>query len=138
MPFDNEFARSSAAPPILPAVPLSRTDEVLDVLVRARALIACERDWTTRDRGEDGGPCCALGALDRVIGGDPWLYPAGDSDAARYLAQFSHYKLGDHANGFVLDNVPSLVAQHNNSFGHAATLEMFDRAISARRSELSA
>jgi hypothetical protein len=126
-----EFLLPSAKAPSPPA-----TDDVLSNLIAARAFIAREEDWCVGDRGHPGhGPRCALGALDAVFGR---YCAAVHQQEVKLLARFAKYQLGDEIPFWgTATHEAMCVAQHNNQFGHAATLEMFDRAIAARAAELN-
>lgn len=118
MPFDN--------------INYDQGDSILRNLIAARALIADERNWTPwirkMWRGDNDFAFCALGAVEEVMGTHNWHRSAEVKRlAATSIVPF--YRRHD---------APFAVAHHNNTRGHAATLEMFDKAISARRVELEA
>lgn len=115
----------------LPAV---ETDEVLRNLIKARAVIADSSNWCVGLRNNplpDGRvQHCALGALQIAFG-----QFADSQQEVELLAQFTPP---------APSNAPSYehkanwrVANLNNRMGHAATLEMFDRAIAARRAAIA-
>jgi hypothetical protein len=100
-----------------------------ELLTQARDLIADENNWTTvfYARGEDGEPLdtgfdpravrfCAVGACDRTRASEAWL-----RRAAKEL--------------FPTMSGPASV---NDRLGHAAAMQMFDRAIEIATAEESA
>lgn len=109
-------------------------DSILRNLITARAAIANESAWCVGDRLNQRGQRCALGALDAAFGR---YCGAVDQPEVELLARFSVYPLGSlHPRWGKIYHPAMQVAQHNNEMGHAATLEMFDRAIAARKAEL--
>ena len=102
--------------------------KIKQVLTEARKLIENEENWTTgyyaRDKEgneiDESSPLackfCAIGALHRVIERED-DYEIVYSGAKEKLAKVAE------------DNHGLYIAQVNDSLGHKATLEMFDKAI---------
>ena len=130
MPFDNPMPYES-----------DRTRN----LKAARALIAKEKDWITFNRNDGRGGRCALGAVDAVLSPDlASLHSASWPSAALRATEVSPEVklLGEHTTlsatqklmfGHVGPKTVGAyyVAHHNNHNGHAATVKMFDDAVSA-------
>lgn len=112
-------------------------DTILKNLIGARALIADEGNWVAgmlRHITAAGViQFCALGALNQVRNG--WALSFGHVGAAEvdYLFRFAETSVTPE---FYKLNKAAVVASHNNVLGHAATLEMFDGAIAARRADV--
>jgi hypothetical protein len=95
----------------------------LEILVKARGLIALERDWRQGwpVRGEDNPRRCAGDAL-VAVGGDP-------VDASRLLINLIEPNSG---NGAAYLN-SAVLWIFNDSHTHAEVLALFDRAIERQR-----
>lgn len=98
------------------ALPAAETDEVLRSLMRARDMIANPDDWCCVEM-RDGHRRCAFQAL-------------VDADACGALPWMRRAALAINPDGH------GAVAGINVIYGHKGALEMYDRAIAARRKEL--
>lgn len=114
MPFDNPI----------------ETDSVLKNLVDARALIEDRRHHMVggfRVQGATGTRRCSLEALHETLTGKSWL---DDVDARTDTQRSREY-------GLLTDAATrGEICTENNYGGHAGALQMYDRAIAARRDEL--
>ncbi len=101
-------------------------------LKAARALIASPDHWTTGVRNDGRGRMCALGALDQVLLGlNGRAFPRLLLDYDKVHDSPEAALLASKATVAYVGGPASRVAAHNNTKGHAATLEMFDGAINA-------
>lgn len=137
MPFDFDpafapaiegFAPAITPAPILPVVPLSRPDEVLNVLVKARAKIANEGDWCNSGPGDAEITFCAAVAI-RVSAG--FVVGGGPQPEAHILWSEAQSALEAVLCGF--RDVPDFNDAPTTT--HADVLALFDRAIATRMSE---
>ena len=114
----------------------------LVILRTARALITNKKDWCTYNLVDNEGRRCARGAYLGAMGGTlaevHWFEAAQDhSDVRRidgYLSDAAEEML--RAKGWPECPLSNRVVRVNNRFGHAATLEMYDRAIAALEAKI--
>lgn len=107
------------------ATPVNPT---LDILVRARALIARPENWVVGIRQYDlpgSLAYCALGAVDEAIASAPFDQTLYASSALRELARELPPDL----------SIEHQIAHCNNRGNHANALAMFDRAIARLQSQ---
>ena len=104
---------------------------VLANLQAAKSAIALQKNWTQGTLKRNDGRMCALGAIREVRGGDRGTFMSAiDSwPEVKLLAKYGRRNVGkfwEHKN---------CAAVHllNDTDGHAAVMEMFDKAIDEAR-----
>ena len=124
MPFDQEGYLAS--PRVEPTV----TDDVLRVLIEARAFIADPRRFWQSNRGRACArdAACASLALNRVCRDDR-IVDAADDALLRQLG--ARRRSGEPKAGL------HVLYHFNDTHTHADVLALYDRAIAARASELA-
>lgn len=112
--------------------------DVLDVLIEARSLIADKKDWGQGHyvvEGKRGTRRCALGAVKRATR-DQHPCSAFRTDAYRVLRTVAFYYFGVEPTS-VNDHLPGVgdakIVSYLNKDAHADTLFMFDKAIAGVR-----
>jgi len=100
------------------------TLSTLEVLERARAVIARPEYWCTHYRDNGQGAHCALGAIDVVV---------HHTDSAYMPAVNALSALAD----TTMEYPTMRVAQHNNNHDHPQVLAWFDAAIAAERQRVA-
>jgi hypothetical protein len=95
-----------------------------EILIRARKLIEKPERWAKRTYGLYGGPCCAEGALMRVV------RPEEYRDALRALLAAACPNAEALSYPY-LHGLSAAVTKWNDSHTHAEVLAAFDRAIEA-------
>lgn len=98
-----------------------------EVLIGSKAVIADPKNWVIGIRHHPDGGHCALGAIE-IAANIPKYSPLCDHPAVIALAQAAR------SLGYTEEVNPSaVVAQFNNTLGHAKTMAMFDIAIEATK-----